>query len=158
MINCFQYSLPMTSLPLSLHIESSHAYSVSWFEIGNGEKSHWKCPWDDRSCKGAICLLLCLCSSPFQCPMSCHLHCAVYTKLPVLQTQARHGRVTGLREGCEPLRAWLTCGSRKQHLAHATEGPICCSDHQNGLWPNSSMQPFLSRGTPALWGLHAVML
>lgn len=93
MIESFQYSLLITSLPLSLRIDSSHAYSALWFETESGEERHRKCSQDDLSCKGAICAFRCLCSSPVKCPRLCHPStlCCVYTRLPVLQTQASHG-------------------------------------------------------------------
>lgn len=138
MAHSFQPSLTIASLHLSICTEVSRTFMLHGLKEEMERKG--SIPRMIGSCRGAMCLSLCLCSCPFRDLGPCNLHCAVYTGLRILHTQSRHCRDTGPGdtgpgEGCEPLRAWLTCASQMQQLACVTEGPISCPLLSPPKWP-----------------------
>lgn len=121
MAHSFQPSLSIASLHLSVCTEVSRTFMLHGLKEEMERKSVGSIPRMIGSCRGAMCLSLCLCSCPFKGLGPCNLHCAVYTGLRILHTQSQHCRDTGpgdtgSGEGCEPLRAWLTCASQMQHV------------------------------------------
>lgn len=135
--HCFQPSLTMASLMLSLCAKSSHAFTFRGLNEEMEGKGIESVPGMIGICRGAMCLFLCLCSSPFQGlkPCICIIVLCIQGYLFFKHCRDTGPRDTGPREGCRPLRAWLTGGSQMQQVACATEGPICCPLLSPPKWP-----------------------